>query len=1067
MLKAGEIVRGSQFPETVEIKKCEVIDDNYLIIEALGRETQKYYELLLDRDQFDQLQRLTARNLQQLTHVELQHILQFKQFQVEKKFSSSRAIGGGNLLPLPHQIEAVYSTMLQVPQVRFLLADDPGAGKTIMSGMLIRELLARFSIERILILVPPLVLKQWQEELNGKFNLSFTIINRETLRSATTNPFVENNFCLSSMYWAARDDIKSFINEADFDLIIVDEAHKMAAYTHGIRKKKISRTKLYQLGEMILRQAEHCLLLTATPHKGDPENFKHLMRLVDQDIFSNLNATDSLREKSNPFIIRRLKESMKNFDGTPIFPKRITKTITYELSDPELELYEAVTDYVRYYFNRAINKGNNSTAFAMMLLQRRLSSSIEAIHLSLIRRRGRLNELLSKTLDEREKYLHQLDKIDLDDFDDEAADYQEKIEEKLEQAFDNIDLGELKTELQKLEQLIDKTSFLRGSIIERKYEELESTLFKVNGLLNQGEKIIIFTEAADTLRYLENRLLQHLPQVAKIVGNYSMEKRHRQVEFFREECQVMLATDAGGESINLQFCNQMINYDIPWNPNKLEQRMGRIHRIGQKKDVAVFNLVAQNTREGDVMMRLLDKMEQMREDLGSDLVYDFIGEVLEEYYGNLASLMQEAIVNREDLNEIITGMDKRLTEEHEKLIEIVKQERLSADAIDLPGMRREQNDLIIKRIPINSCLSFVSHVLEKNKVRVYDSAEGKVKRIERLPKFIRDFSRKHNIPLSTAHSYRFTGSKDYETDQIELLTFDKPIFQLSLELAQRESEKIALEQYRVSYPTSEHLQVEIYEVGIVDGTGKELASELIHLGKRQNDTVILLDPYWLFQEDFEGDCTKLSKETGASLNAVSFQVAKNVRERIKVKREKQLNKISKFLYRAFERQYNETLEKLAGYQGDNKDNRNSALINQMNARLIDIDARRNERLAEIERQKNIVMKPPKRLVQLDVVPNGQAARSFNVDFKDIVEHYELVNGRRLMKTYDNLALVDFYSERYNGEPRFIIISEQANPRFSEEYMEHLKDILDSTYVYLIHDSAVVSEKAMVNEVTLW
>ncbi|MBZ4688658.1 MAG: hypothetical protein PWQ96_1771 [Clostridia bacterium] len=1067
MLKEGEIVRGSQFPETVELKKCEAIDDNYFVIEALGRETKKYYELVFDRDQIDKLQRLSVQNLKKLTRTDLQHLLRYKQLQVEKKFSSSRALGGENLLPLPHQIEAVYSTMLQVPQVRFLLADDPGAGKTIMSGMLIKELLARFSIERILILVPPLVLKQWQEELNEKFNLSFTIINRETLRSATTNPFIENDFCLSSIYWAARDDIKSFVNEADFDLIIVDEAHKMAAYTHGKRKKKISRTKLYQLGEMILRQAEHCLLLTATPHKGDPENFRHLMRLIDQDIFSNLSATDSLREKSNPFIIRRLKESMKNFDGTPIFPKRITKTITYNLSDPELELYEAVTDYVRYYFNRAINKGNNSTAFAMMLLQRRLSSSIEAIHLSLIRRRDRLNELLTKTLDEREKYLRQLDKIDLDDFDDEAADYQEKIEEKLEQAFDNIDLDELKTELQKLDQLIAKTSFLRESIIERKYEELESTLFGANGLLNQGEKIIIFTEAADTLRYLENRLLKHLPQVAKIVGNYSMEERRRQVELFRDKCQVMLATDAGGESINLQFCNQMINYDIPWNPNKLEQRMGRIHRIGQKNDVAIFNLVAQNTREGDVMMRLLDKMEQMREDLGSDLVYDFIGDVLEEHYGDLASLMQEAIMNREDLNEIIAGMDRKLMEEHEKLIEIVKQERLSSDAIDLPGMRREQNDLTIKRIPTSSYLHFVSHVLEKNKVRVYDSAEGKVKRIERLPKFIRDFARKHNIPISKAHSYRFTGYKDYETDQVELLSLDKPIFQLSLELAKNESEKIALERYTISYPVPEPLQVEIYEVGIVDGTGKELTAELIHLGKRQDGAVISLDPYWLFQADFEGDCIKLTEETEASLKAASFQLAKNVRDRIKAKREKQLNKISEFLYRAFEKQYNETLEKLTSYQSDNVDNRNSALINQMSAKLIDIEARRDERLAEIERQKNIVMKPPKRVVQLEVMPNGQIIRSFNVDFKDIVENYELANGRRLMKTYDNFALVDFYSERYNGEPRFIIISEQPNPQFSEEYMEHLKDILDRTYIYVVREGTVVSEKAMVNEVTLW
>ncbi|KGX84856.1 DEAD/DEAH box helicase [Pontibacillus litoralis] len=407
MLESGTIVRGTQFPETVEVKKAEKLDDQFFLLEAIGRDSNQYYELLLEEKEIYSLEQLNSdKEKDSLSTQDVQHFIQYYALRNEKQYNQSRSLGNKNILPLPHQIEAVYGRMLQTPQVRFLLADDPGAGKTIMAGMLIKELKARLSVSRILILVPPLVLRQWQEELNEKFDESFHIINRNVVREyGSNNPFVTNDNCLASMYWASRDDIKSLINEADFDLIIVDEAHKMAAYTHGVLKRKTRRTRLYQLGETILHKAEHSVLLTATPHKGDIENFRHLMRLLDDDIFSDLSANESLKEKSNPFIIRRLKESMKNFDGTPIFPKRTTKTIQYKLSDQELNLYNQVTDYVREHFNRAMNNGSNSTAFAMMLLQRRLSSSIEAIHVSLKRRKMRLENLLDETIKDRKSIL--------------------------------------------------------------------------------------------------------------------------------------------------------------------------------------------------------------------------------------------------------------------------------------------------------------------------------------------------------------------------------------------------------------------------------------------------------------------------------------------------------------------------------------------------------------------------------------------------------------------------------------------------------------------------------------
>lgn len=1068
MFRAGDVVKGPQFPEIVEIKKCEAIDEVFYVIEAIGRNSNQFFELLVEKDSFNSMERLNTHETenQQLSSRDIHHYLIYNAMQNEVMYAKTRALGNANVLPLPHQIEAVYGRMLQVPHVRFLLADDPGAGKTIMSGMLIKELQARHSVDRILILVPPLVLKQWQEELQEKFQESFHIINRAVVNEyGGKNPFISNNLCLASVYWAAKDDIKQLINEAQFDLIIVDEAHKMAAYTHGTIKKKTTRTKLYQLGEVILRKAPNCLLLTATPHKGDMENFRHLMRLIDEDIFSSTGVNETLREKSNPFIIRRLKENLVNFDGTPIFPKRTTKTIQYHLTDEELDLYDAVTDYVRDHFNRAMNNGKSSTAFAMMLLQRRLSSSIEAIHLSLERRYKRLKKLYQQTEQERNKYLKMIEKLDLTEYNEESNEQQEMLDKRLEQAIDIIDTEELELELKELKRLLSKTTYLKNYTIERKYQELEETLFGIDGLLHQGEKILIFTEAADTLHYLERKLLERVPKIAKIVGSFSMDERRRQVEMFRNDCQIMIATDAGGESINLQFCNQMINYDIPWNPNKLEQRMGRIHRIGQKNEVFIFNLVAQNTREGHVMTRLLEKMEKMKEDLGSDLVYNFIGEVLDDHFDSLSSLMQDSILHREKLDDVVSKMDKAISEENLKLLRVLKDERLDEETIDVPSLKREQSDITVRKIPYRVHDSFVDFILKKRNVRVLESNDGKVKRIERIPKFLRESFPQLN--LSNSETYRFTGYKEYVEADIPFLQEDHPIFQLAIELTKIDSEKHALSRYMVSYDVSEQLNVEIYSISVNDGTGKELQQAFIYLAKRQDGTIIQLDPYWLSLGQFEDTLTELNVLQDSEMMKKALAAAIKVRDSVRLKREVQLNKLSNYLTKAFNSQYNETLSKLEKYQMENFDNKNSALINQMNAQLIDIDAKKEERTALIDRQRNITMKPPKKIVQLELIPNGRSNRVLAADYQRIVEDYEKRNGRQNVKMLENLALVDFYSERYTGEERYIIVTNDIGFALTEEHLEDLGDIMVKVYIYLVQNGQVVEERAVRDEMFLF
>ncbi|MCY8752959.1 helicase-related protein [Bacillus inaquosorum] len=1048
-MNIGDIISGPFFPEAIEVKKIEIFEEEYVLLEGIGRQSNSYYEQLLTTTDLNQVTILSTSTATHLTFSgqDVQQRLLHLALEIEDKYSKTRALGNQQVIPLPHQIEAVYSRMLQTSNIRYLLADDPGAGKTIMSGMLIKELKARESIQRILILVPPLVLRQWQEEMSEKFQETFKIINRAVLNEyGSLNPFIENDCCLASIHWSTRDDIKALILEAQFDLVIVDEAHKMAAYSYGKIKKKTSKTKLYHLGEKLLARTNHCLLLTATPHKGDAENFRLLMKLIEPDLFNHVSASETLRDKSNPFIIRRLKESMVNFDGTPIFPKRTTKSIQYELTEPELDLYEVVTAYVQTHFNRAINAGNNSTAFAMMLLQRRLSSSIEAIHKSLIRRYKKLLAILETTENERKKFTQKLEKLYENNLEEEVIESQDTLERKLELAFDSIDLDALQEEIKELKKLLSKTTSLKKYGIEKKYLELEEMLFGVKGLIYTGEKILIFTESVDTLKYLEEKLSTRVEHIAKIIGSYSMDERRKQVELFRHNAQIMLATDAGGESINLQFCNQMINYDIPWNPNRLEQRMGRIHRIGQKNEVFVFNLVAANTREGYVMTRLLAKLETMKEDLGNDLVYNFMGDLLEGDI-NLADLMKEAILTREKLDEVISKMDKGLSEEHKELLQTMNKMQFDTDTVDTNAMKSSQFDIKINRVPNRMYVELMDYAFVESNVKVFSSQENRVKRIDRFPKLLRDQFAKET---SLTDSYRYTGFVEESTGDVQYVTKSYPLYSLAKKILHKTNDQFVFKRYLFTYNVPERLEVDLYRLVYKDGTGKELKNQLLFIGKREDGSVIELNLYWLALENFSDSVTELPFVEQYILQKHILQLAIEEKNLLEKKRTGQLNRMHEYLVETFQQQYNEVYDRLLQYQSDNLDNKNSALINQMNAQLIDIEEQKKKRIDTLNKQRTIILQPPKKIAQFELIPNGSSYRVIASDYYNLVVAHEKANGRKLITMYDNLGLVDFYSERFNGEERFIILTEKPDFFISESHLEDLNNIIDKTYIYVIH-----------------
>jgi SNF2 family DNA or RNA helicase len=556
--------------------------------------------------------------------------------------------------PLPHQITAVYEEMLRRQPLRFLLADDPGAGKTIMAGLLMKEMMARGDLQRCLVVCPGSLAEQWQDELYRRFHLKFDILTNDKLESsATGNWFRDANLAIARLDKLSRNDdvqAKLLAPDCQWDLVVCDEAHKMSATFFG---GEVKYTKRYKLGQLLSGVTRHFLLMTATPHNGKEEDFQLFMALLDGDRFEG-RFRDGVHVTDVSDLMRRMvKEKLLKFDGTPLFPQRFANTLPYKLSDAEAQLYKMVTDYVRQEWRKADDLQNdkraNTVGFALTMLQRRLASSPEAIYQSLRRRRERLEKKLREVeLMHRAALLAgptpdvpELDADDVDDLDDAADDEMEQVEaEVLDQATAARTAEELRAEIAALVVLERTANDVRRTGEDRKWVELAGLLHENlqqaridpdAALRAAGEKLVIFTEHRDTLAYLQGRISRvfgNEEAVQAIHGSMGREDRMNAQEAFRHDpaVRVLIATDAAGEGINLQRAHLMVNYDLPWNPNRIEQRFGRIHRIGQTEPCHLWNLVADETREGDVYRRLLEKLAEARSALGGQ-VYDVLGRV--------------------------------------------------------------------------------------------------------------------------------------------------------------------------------------------------------------------------------------------------------------------------------------------------------------------------------------------------------------------------------------------------------------------------------------------------------
>ncbi len=634
-LKPNTIIRGNILPEPVQVITTVPMGDAVKIY-GKGLKTNQFHEPVFSLEQLKSLEVSVENNAFDGDAARFRIGVEALRLGLAYEYDPYFALSIARVDPLPHQLEAVYDYFLKLPCIRFLLADDPGAGKTIMAGLLLKELKIRGLAKRVLIVTPANLTFQWQREMKDKFRENFEIVRGDVLRANYgSNPWQDKNQVITSVSWVSTvDDAKQSLLRSHWDLIIVDEAHKMSAYSSD------KKTLAYQLGENLSKMTDHFLLMTATPHKGDPKNFCLFLELLDKDVYGNVKSLEeAMRRKSAPFYLRRTKESLVTFPDPEtgivkkLFTKRNVQTISFQINAEEYDFYDALTRYVE---DQSIKASQDDSArgraigFTMAMLQRRFASSTYAVRRSLERMRDKRQQIL----DDPEAYRQEKINNKLpEDFDELTESEQDQILEDLEKVVASVNPQNLRDEIQSLTGLIDRARMLEEREVESKLAQLKETIFEAGVFSDPKMKLLIFTEHKDTLDYLVAKLRNWGLSVTQIHGGMKSGDRdtpgsriYAEREF-KEDCQIMVATEAAGEGINLQFCWFMINYDIPWNPVRLEQRMGRIHRYGQQKDCLIYNFVSTNTREGRVLDKLFSKLLAIREELESDSVFDVIGEI--------------------------------------------------------------------------------------------------------------------------------------------------------------------------------------------------------------------------------------------------------------------------------------------------------------------------------------------------------------------------------------------------------------------------------------------------------
>ncbi|MCX7845769.1 MAG: helicase-related protein [Dictyoglomaceae bacterium] len=840
-LQPGVIISGPFWPEPIKVDLVENLG-NYLRIVGSLIKSSGHIDHLIPLEDLTKIEIKTKDKLFKEEAWKVFLSLEAIRYKYASLYDPILAVNISKIDPLPHQIDAVYGHVLKFPKIRYLIADDPGAGKTIMAGLVIKELKLRGLAKRILIVAPGHLKYQWQRELKEKFEENFILVDRATFNAEYgVNVWEKENQIITSMDFAKREEILPSISATYFDLIVVDEAHKMSAYKYG---EKITKSERYKLGEVLSKISNHFLFLTATPHKGDKENYRLFLDLLSPGFFANDELIEeSIRNKDNPLFIRRMKEDLKDFDGKPLFLPRNVKTVEINIgkeSPEEKVLYNELSHYIQnqYSLLRPEDKKRN-IGFALVLLQRRFASSTYALLKSLERRKNKLEEIINNfnlKIERREN------SIDIDEFEDMDEEERWKEELKWETLTTAENIEDLKNEIYTIEKLIDKAKIIIDKEEEIKLKKLKELLYKLTENIKDSKdiKVIVFTEARDTMEHLEKKVKSWGYKVNTIHGGMNLDTRVEEEKRFKNETQVLVATEAAGEGINLQFSNLMINYDIPWNPNRLEQRIGRIHRYGQTKEVFIYNFVASDTREGSVMLKLLRKLEEIKEALGSDKVFDVIGEIIDSK--KFMQALIDAAVNARGIEDILREIDIKIDEDYIKSIKENMGETLATKHIDYTRIGEMAYKARENRLIPEYTQNFFIKSFEKigGKVRFIDK-DKKILSIDLVPSDLRrisqeeSFKRQYGIILPRYPKITFDKELSMRNSSLEFVSFGHPLFEGVLKWVE-DSLKDSVYNGAVFYDPEGKLDgyILFYEGEIKDGTGNIAGKKIFSFYKKDN-----------------------------------------------------------------------------------------------------------------------------------------------------------------------------------------------------------------------------------------